>query len=187
MQTLTIAFGVLAVIVLGAAAFLETMSRGRSGENTASAPEPKFRPAGFPSPAERSFFGVLRQAVGTEFHVFAKVRLADIVTPQKTRSRSAWQSAFNRISSKHVDFLLCETAGLSPVAVIELDDKSHSTFEAGFRDRCVDLTPLYEVRSTQLRENPRLGPSLIAAVRWRRGAARVRRARAPMTPPAGSR
>ena len=31
------------------------------------------------SPAERSFMGALDKAVGTEYRVFAKVRLADVV------------------------------------------------------------------------------------------------------------
>ncbi len=107
-------------------------------ETKVKAPEPRFRAAAFLSPAERSFFGVLRQAVENDYHIFAKVRLADIITPEKTNSRSASQVARNKISCKHVDFLLCETGDLSPVAAIELDDKSHSTLAAGFRDEFVD-------------------------------------------------
>jgi hypothetical protein len=35
----------------------------------------------FLSPAERSFFGVLQQAVASEYQIFAKVRLADVFVP----------------------------------------------------------------------------------------------------------
>src|SRR5687768_10977332 len=66
----------------------------------------------FLSPAERSFFGVLQQAAGSDFIVFAKVRLADIVRPVKNPGRSGWRSAFNCICGKHVDFILCDPASM---------------------------------------------------------------------------
>jgi hypothetical protein len=90
------------------------------------------------SPAERSFFGVLQQALGSNYHIFAKVRLADIVRPLRNPSRSGWQSAFNRISGKHVDFVLCDSARLNVVAIVELDDRTHQRFERGVRDGLVD-------------------------------------------------
>jgi hypothetical protein len=93
----------------------------------------------FLTPAERSFFGVLQQALNADYHVFAKVRLADIVQPAASPSRSGWQSAFNRITSKHVDFVLCDRSTVNVAAVIELDDRTHLTLEAGFRDDLVDI------------------------------------------------
>ena len=60
--------------------------------------------------AEWSFFGVLQQAISSEYLIFAKVRLADIVRPAHSLSRSGWQYAFNRITGKHVDFVLRFTA-----------------------------------------------------------------------------
>jgi len=90
------------------------------------------------SPAERSFFGVLQQATAAEYQIFAKVRLADIVKPIRNPSRSGWQSGFNRISGKHVDFILCDLSSLAIVAVIELDDRTHERFERSTRDALVD-------------------------------------------------
>ena len=90
------------------------------------------------SPAERSFFGVLQQALSSDYQIFAKVRLADIVRPVRNPSRSGWQSAFNRITGKHVDFVLCDSARLGVVGVIELDDRTHEMFERGVRDGLVD-------------------------------------------------
>jgi|SRR6266850_4720466 len=90
------------------------------------------------TPAERSFFGALRQAVGDDYHIFAKVRLADIIRPVQGPSRSGWQAALNRIVGKHVDFVLCDVACLKVVGVIELDDKTHRRFERGLRDAAVD-------------------------------------------------
>jgi very-short-patch-repair endonuclease len=90
------------------------------------------------TPAERSFFGVLHQALASDYHLFVKVRLADIVRPVQGPSRSGRQAAFNRISSKHVDFVLCDLALLKVVGVIELDDSTHERFERGIRDGFVD-------------------------------------------------
>ncbi len=77
------------------------------------------------SPAERSFMGALEKVVGNRYRIFAKVRLADIVEVNKGLSSSARQSAFNRISRKHLDFVICNSRDLSIVGAIELDDKSH--------------------------------------------------------------
>ena len=89
------------------------------------------------SAAERSFLGVLDQAVGDEYRVFGKVRVADVASVQKMPDRGAWQRAFNRISSKHFDFLLCSKTELAVVAAIELDDQSHQQGKRQKRDAFV--------------------------------------------------
>jgi hypothetical protein len=89
------------------------------------------------SPAERSFLGVIDQVVGTEFRVFRKVRIADVATVKAMSNRSAWQKAFNRISSKHFDFIICRSADLSVVCAIELNDKSHQNKSRRLRDEFV--------------------------------------------------
>jgi hypothetical protein len=86
------------------------------------------------SPAERSFFGVLNQAVGEHTLIFGKVRVADVITPQKGMSRSEWQISFNKISAKHFDYLLCDKKDLSVLCVIELNDKSHNSKKRQERD-----------------------------------------------------
>jgi hypothetical protein len=107
------------------------------------------------SPAERSFFGVLSQATQNNYQVFAKVRLADLIKPQNTPNRSQWQTAFNRISSKHVDFVICNSADLSIVAVVELDDSSHARSDRKERDTFIDSAlssariPILHVRASQ--------------------------------------
>lgn len=88
--------------------------------------------------AERSFFGVLQQAVGGDYCIFSKVRLADIIKVNSGLSASNRQKAQNRISGKHVDFVLCNTHDLSIHCVIELDDKSHEKLERQQRDDFVD-------------------------------------------------
>jgi len=106
-------------------------------------PAPKFR---FPykakgpllTPAERSFYGVLEHAFGDKVEIFGKVRLADLIEPIQGMSRSKWQKAFNRISPKHVDYLLCSKKDLSIICAIELDDASHQKAGRAQRDDFLD-------------------------------------------------
>ncbi len=90
------------------------------------------------TPAERSFLGVLDQAIGDDHRIFGKVRLADLVEVKKGLDRKSWQKAFNRIQSKHIDFAVCRADDLSPVLLIELDDQSHSQSSRADRDQFVD-------------------------------------------------
>jgi Protein of unknown function (DUF2726). len=90
------------------------------------------------TPAERSFLGVLEQAVDGKLRIIGKVRLADVVKVRKVNNKSAWQKAFNRIQSKHVDFVACDTATLGVKFVVELDDKSHNQSKRQDRDEFID-------------------------------------------------
>ncbi len=84
------------------------------------------------TPAERSFYEVLKRVTGDDIQVFAKVRLADLIwLPKGTKNR---QTYLNRILSKHVDFVLCNRETVSPVLVIELDDSSHNMGHRQDRD-----------------------------------------------------
>ena len=86
------------------------------------------------SAAERSFLGVLDQAVGNEYRVFGKVRVADVAAVKRGLSNSARQSALNRITGKHFDFIVCRADDLAVVCAVELNDKSHATKRAQSRD-----------------------------------------------------
>ena len=90
--------------------------------------------AGLFSPAERSFIGVLDQLAGTDFRVFGKVRVADLVSVVQGVPKPMWQRAFNRISAKHFDYVLCRLSDLKPLCVIELNDKSHARNNRKERD-----------------------------------------------------
>lgn len=90
------------------------------------------------SPAEHSFFLVLKQALSDdEYEIFAKVRIADVLTPESGLSRKNWNFAFYRITSKHFDYVLCSKDTLDVVAVIELDDRSHNLSKTRSRDAFV--------------------------------------------------
>lgn len=90
------------------------------------------------TPAERSFLSVLEQALGSQFRVLGKVRLADVIKVKSGLSGSARQQAFNRIQSKHLDFVVCDPGDLSVQFVVELDDSSHQQARRQARDEFLD-------------------------------------------------
>ena len=90
------------------------------------------------SPAERTFLLVLENSLPDGVGILAKVRLGDIFTPHRSLSASLRLRALNKINQKHVDYLLVRTSDLTPVAGIELDDKSHRRADRVQRDVFVD-------------------------------------------------
>lgn len=77
--------------------------------------------------AEKVFFIALKEALPKE-HIFAKVRLWDIIDSTKNEYKYT-----NKIQSKHIDFLLTDENYIPQIA-IELDDKSHENARRKNRD-----------------------------------------------------
>lgn len=70
---------------------------------------------------ELSFFYKLKNLTDKyKLYIFPKIRLADIINTNNI-------SDFNKISSKHVDFTICDNY-CRPILFIELDDNSHHSF-----------------------------------------------------------
>lgn len=122
----------LAAVVLVGAVLLAILLRRQARQPSDAYPYRKLE-ALF-SPAERSFLGVLEEACGQDIKVFGKVRVADVVAPLAGLDGSKRQSAFNKISSKHFDFLLCSGSDLSAACAIELHDRSHQRSDRQSRD-----------------------------------------------------
>lgn len=89
------------------------------------------------SDAEKRFLLVLQQAA-LDYHVYGKVRLADIVQVKQGLAGRRFFQAFNRIACKHVDYVLCDKNSYAILCVIELDDASHQRPERRRRDQFVD-------------------------------------------------
>ncbi len=90
------------------------------------------------TPAERSFLNVLDHLISSDYRVFGKVRAADVMQVTKGIGRGAWQQAFNRIQSKHFDFVICRASDSAIILLIELDDKSHNNSSRVERDAFVE-------------------------------------------------
>jgi very-short-patch-repair endonuclease len=92
---------------------------------------------------------VLRSKIPPEWHLVAKVNLADLFFVRQPHRN---QAARNRIDRKHVDFVICDAATMRPLLAIELDDASHERADRIARDAFVDRVfetaglPLQHVR-----------------------------------------
>jgi hypothetical protein len=89
----------------------------------------------FFSPAEGSFFRVLKEVVKEDFTICPKVSLREIFFVSKPNENMAY---YNRIDRKHIDYLLCDPKTLKPALGIELDDASHKRADRVERDTFVN-------------------------------------------------
>ncbi|GAP12745.1 protein containg Zn-finger domain associated with topoisomerase type I [Longilinea arvoryzae] len=89
----------------------------------------------FLSPAEFSFYRILSSLTGTERVVQSKVRLADLFFVARPNENAKY---YNKITAKHLDFLVCDATTMKPLLGIELDDASHQRSERIERDEFVD-------------------------------------------------
>lgn len=89
----------------------------------------------FLSAAEISFYHVLRSTLALDVTIVIKPRLSDILFVRQPHIN---KGALGRIDRKHVDFLLCETATMTPRLVVELDDSSHQKQKTQERDKLVN-------------------------------------------------
>ena len=132
MPNILIILGVIVVVVVGVLLITKYLKTG------SSVAYPFLGKPSLCSPSERSLLGVLDQVSGDKYRIFIKVRLADLIAIQRGAAKSIRQSALNRISRKHVDFVICEKTDLSILGVIELDDQSHKLARRRKRDGFLD-------------------------------------------------
>jgi very-short-patch-repair endonuclease len=119
------------LIALWIATALLAKARGQKGRSEYEAVTPL-------TEAEKEFYKVLTGLYGTSVLIWPKVRLLDLVRPRKTLDRSTLQIAKNRVSSKHVDFVLVRPEDLTILGVIELDGRTHDRPSNQDRDALVD-------------------------------------------------
>jgi hypothetical protein len=87
------------------------------------------------TPAEQAFHKVLEPLVRNACAISSKVRLADLFSVSPGRGQ---QAAFNKISRKHIDFVLTEPSTSRILCAIELDDSSHNRPDRIERDTFVN-------------------------------------------------
>lgn len=88
---------------------------------------------------EWSFYKSLKPiADKLNYSILAKVRVADLIGIKNGVSNSEWHIAFNKISRKHIDFILCKPENLYPMLLIELDDNSHNEEKQKQRDEFIE-------------------------------------------------
>lgn len=67
--------------------------------------------------------------------IFCKVRFADLIDTRQGKDFNKW---FNRVKSKHIDFVLLDEKTITPKLLIELDDSTHNREDRKKRDQFVD-------------------------------------------------
>lgn len=92
----------------------------------------------FLSTTELSFLISLEKAFPGKYRIMSKVRLADLIKVRPRTNIPQARAAFNRIQSKHIDFVVCDPLTLTPLFVIELDDKTHYLLKRQQRDDFLD-------------------------------------------------
>ena len=127
---------VLVALAIGIA--LAALKAKSAPRETTAKPEVYYLKKSLFSPAERSFLGVLEALDYDGVTIASKVRLADIFGIKKGLARGDRQRALNRISAKHVDFLLIQSSDGQPLLGVELDDGSHAEGDRVARDLFVD-------------------------------------------------
>lgn len=111
-------------------------TRRRARRRTTPASTIGFRPRRYLlTRCEADFFRVLWPLLGNRYLISCKVRLADLVTC----SASDWaEGKANRISQKHIDFVVSCAHSSRIMLAIELDDRSHERPERKRRDTFLD-------------------------------------------------
>jgi len=89
----------------------------------------------FLSPAETSFYHVLKSMVGENLTICPQAPLAALFFVAQGKQTQTYQ---NKIDRKRVDFVLCDPKTLKPRLAIELDDSSHQRPERQERDAFVE-------------------------------------------------
>jgi len=99
----------------------QVVIKGNFTKNNVRQIPPYFRKAPLSEP-EQVFFHRLKEALPEKI-LLAQVSMSALLGVRKTGNDS-YQTQFNEISRKYVDFVVCNQ-DFSVVAVIELDDSSH--------------------------------------------------------------
>ena len=121
------------LLLAGLAAVLLEMTRSAS---------PRYRARALMTGNELEFFRRLRRALPDEY-IFPQVALSALIDPVSKGKQ--FQYDFRRISQKRVDYAIY-TPDLRLVAIVELDDRTHSTTRDAQRDRFTASAGIRTVR-----------------------------------------
>ncbi|MBC3765191.1 DUF2726 domain-containing protein [Neptunicella marina] len=72
------------------------------------------------TPVERNFLNLLDVAVGNQYRIICRVKLADVITIRQGTDKKTSRNALIRAGAKQLDFVLCDKNDLSPVVAIDL-------------------------------------------------------------------
>ena len=123
------------------------------------------------SKVEQNLYRTLQKGLANKFLILMKVRVADVLQPERGINQNAWQTAFNRIKAKHFDFVLCSQNTFEIIAAIELDDSSQQRSDRKKRDKFLNAAcksanfPLIRFDVKQSYEVSEVTSALLSALR----------------------
>ena len=125
------------VLLLAAIEVVRFFWKRRSWEQSLSTAEPSVTQRRILTNSEARFFSVLREAVGSNYLLFAQVPLCTMIdiACENRSNATTWR---NQIDRKRVDFALVHPTTFVTHAVIELDDRSHAHPDRKKRDAFVE-------------------------------------------------
>jgi len=121
--------------------------------------------------AEQNFYKILSQGLSSQFIILMKVRVADVLQPATSISKSERASSFNQIKSKHFDFLLCSQNTYEIIAAVELDDRHHKRVDRKKRDTFLDAPcesasfPLIRITARQIYSAQEIKSAVLGSLR----------------------
>lgn len=153
-------FAVLAVLLAGLAAVQLKTAKGKGRTGT-------YRRRKFMTDNEEEFFGRLVVAL-PDHYIFPQVAMSALLDPTSSDRRTAYGDRL-RIAQQRVDYVVC-TRRCEVVAVVELDDKTHSRAKDELRDARLAQADIRTIRF-QARNKPKvetirtmiLGPTMTEA------------------------
>lgn len=110
-----------AAVVLSAMAKAPLQGQGRAKDTYSYQRTPIM------TPAEIVFYRAITEAMTPGMVAFPQVSMGAIVKPAYPRSDKRYMRAFGTVAQKRVDFVVCVQEDMRVLALLELDDRSHST------------------------------------------------------------
>ncbi len=103
---------------------------------------------------EHEFFQTLETIIGNQYYIFPQIHLSSLL--KHNLKGQNWKGALSHIDRKSVDYVICDKTYLSPLLIIELDDKTHDRNDRRDRDEAVEQIlqnshlPLVRVPNTDI-------------------------------------
>lgn len=97
------------------------------------------------TPIERETFGYIQAAV-PQLRVYAQVAMGALLKPEPGMSRQEATRLRNRFSQKIVDYVIEDPSSGEVIALVELDDRSHSADRDRARDTMTAAAGYFTIR-----------------------------------------
>jgi hypothetical protein len=125
------------IVILGIIFFVLYKKKNKEMVNSKEEVLPYGRKDYLLTKAENIFFHNLSKATeNMDITITFKPRLADLLYIKKGVVN--YQSHFNKIKSKHIDFIICERNSMKILLGIELDDSTHNNSKRKDRDAFIE-------------------------------------------------